>query len=202
MEHALLGASTPLGKTLPNFTTTRLAQFESASSPHEALRIHIPRALFSIYAVRNKRDAAHLADGIDANLQDATYVVGVLDWVLAEFVRIYHQVTPDVAQSIIDDLVQREVPVIEEIDGQPVCVKRLGTSDKILVFLYRAGSDRGLPIPELQQQMMHAHRGNLTKAVKALAARNLVLIHPKTSKAHITRLGLKHVESTGLLEAQ
>lgn len=202
LEHALFGVSTPVGTTLPNFNAARLAKFESATSPFESLRIHVPRALFSIYAIRNKRDAAHLADGISANLQDATYVVGVLDWVLAEFVRIYHQVTPDVAQAIIDNLVKREVPVIEEIDGQPVCLKKLGPSDRILVFLYRAGTEKGLEIPELQQQMMHPHRGNLTKAVRALAARNLLLIHPATGKVHITSLGLKHVEAYGLLEVE
>lgn len=70
------------------------------------------------------------------------------------------------------------------------------------MFLYRAGSENGLDISELQRQMMHRHRGNLTKAAKALAARNLVLIHPGTGKAHITSLGLKHVDTTGLLEAR
>jgi hypothetical protein len=141
IEHALFGAYTPLSKNMPSLNAQRLAQFESATSPHESLRIHLPRALFSVYAIRNKRDAAHINDGIDANLQDATYVVGVLDWALAELVRIYHAVSAGAAQSIIDDLVVREVPVIEEIAGQPVLSKDLGVADRILVFLYRAGRE-------------------------------------------------------------
>lgn len=199
VEHELFGKFTPLSKSLPSLTAQRLAQFESAANPNESLRIHIPRALFSVYAVRNKRDAAHLNDGIDPNLQDATYVVGVLDWVLAEFVRIHHSVSPEDAQATIDDLVTREVPVIEEIDGQPVLAKELSVSDRILVFLYRAGRDVGLAVPELQRQMRHGNRGNLVRSVKTLDAKMLVLIHPVSGKVHITSKGIAYVERNRLL---
>lgn len=199
VEHALFGRFTPFTKNLASFNWTRLAEFESATSPYESLRIHVPRALFSVYAVRNKRDAAHLNDGIDANLQDSTYVVSTLDWVLAEFVRIYHQVSPGEAEAIIHDLVTREVPVVEEINGQPVCSKTLSIGDKALVFLYRAGRDEGLPLAELQRQMRHGDRSNLTKAVKLLDAKGLALIHPQTKNAHITSEGMKSVEARRLL---
>jgi hypothetical protein len=199
LEHSLLGSATPLGQSLPPFTVQRLAQFEGATSVHESLRIHVPRALFSILAVRNKRDAAHLNDGISANLQDATYVVGVLDWVLAEFVRVFHDVPPGRAQAAIEDLVKRQVPVIEVIDGQPVCSKVLGVSDKALLFLNRAGRDDGLPIAELQRQMMYSDRGNLTRALKTMAGRRLVLLHPGTGKAHITSEGMRNVEARRVL---
>lgn len=199
VEHALFQSHTPLTKSLSPLNAQRLAAFEAATSARESLRIHIPRALFSVYAIRNKRDAAHLNDGIDANLQDATYVIGVLDWVLAEFVRIYHNVSPAVAQTIIDNLVVREVPVIEEIDGQPVLSTNLGVSDQILVFLYRTGRDDGLAVAELQRQMRHPDRSNLTKAVKNLDKKGLVLLHPSSGKAHITSSGMADVETRHLL---
>ena len=41
----------------------------------DSVRLHIPRALGLVYGIRNKRDAAHLADGIDPSLQDANVVV-------------------------------------------------------------------------------------------------------------------------------
>lgn len=199
IEHALFNQYTPFTKNLAQLNATRLANFESATSQFESLRIHIPRALFSVYAVRNKRDAAHLNDGISANLQDATYVVGVLDWIMAEFVRIYHQVLPAQAQAIIGDLIVREVPVIEEIDGQPVCSKDLSVGDRVLIFLYRAGQASGLAIPELQRQMRHGDRSNLMKAVKTLDAKGLVLLHPDSKRAHLTSHGMKNVETRHLL---
>ncbi len=36
----------------------------------------------------------YFGGGIDLNLQDATPVVSVIDWVLAEFIRLIHKVSP------------------------------------------------------------------------------------------------------------
>ena len=58
-----------------------------------------------VYDVRNNRDVAHLGADIDPNLMDATLVISILDWVLAELVRMYHKVSADEAQKIIDGLV-------------------------------------------------------------------------------------------------
>ena len=82
---------TPLNKTLPKTDDLifRLSQLDS-SKFNDAVRLHIPRSLRLVYDIRNKRDTAHLSDGIDPNLQDATLVVTVIDWVLAEFIRLYH----------------------------------------------------------------------------------------------------------------
>jgi hypothetical protein len=112
---------------------------QSVSQP-DSIRLHIPRTLKLIYDIRNKRDAAHLADGIDPNLQDATLVIGNMDWTLAELVRLHHAVDPDDAQAIIENLVTREVPVIQEIDGHPVIFADLAPRDQALLMLYRAGA--------------------------------------------------------------
>jgi len=200
LEWALLGAYTPLGKPLPGLNEKRLNTFFSAQGKPDGLRVHLPKALCFIYGIRNQRDAAHLGDGIDPNTQDAALVVNTLDWMMAELVRVFHTVTPDEAHEIIAGLITREVPVIEEIDGQPVCSKQLAVSDRILVFLYRAGRDNGLELKELKRQMRHNHLGNLTTAVRRLDEKGLVLLHPATNKAHITRNGMREVESRKLLE--
>ena len=70
-----------------------------------------------MYDIRSKRDVAHLADGIDPNLQDATLVVSVLDWITAEFIRLHHSVSANDAQKLLDELVTRVAPVVEDFDG-------------------------------------------------------------------------------------
>ena len=70
-----------------------LQNLPSSAQP-DSIRLHIPRALRMVYDIRNKRDAAHLANGIDPNLQDSTLVISVLDWVLAELIRLHHTVSP------------------------------------------------------------------------------------------------------------
>ncbi len=75
---------------------------------------------------RRRRDAAHLADGIDANLQDAT-LVAVLDWVLAELVRLHHGVGAGEAHGIVEDLVTRRAPVIQDVDARSYITNLIGS---------------------------------------------------------------------------
>jgi hypothetical protein len=110
LQQQAFGTFDRLGKTLNTEGLIRdLANLPQSTQP-DSVRLHIPRALRVVYDIRNNRDAAHLADGIDPNLQDATIVVAILDWVLAEFVRLHHHVSADEAQRLIDELVTRRAP--------------------------------------------------------------------------------------------
>src|SRR5206468_8257346 len=132
----------------PDKTIERLRQLPPAAH-HDSIRLHIPRALRVVYDIRNKRDAAHLADDIDPNRQDATLVTSVLDWVLAEFVRLSHNVSADEAQRIIEELVTRQVPAIQDFAGfLKVLRPGLRASDHLLLLLYQRGHD-GATLDEL-----------------------------------------------------
>ena len=102
LEHITTGKTTQLNKQLETEKLILTLSNLPSAAHSDSVRVHIPRALRVVYDIRNKRDAAHLADGIDPNLQDATLVVSVLDWITAEFVRIYHGVSADQAQGIIE----------------------------------------------------------------------------------------------------
>src|ERR1039457_4982860 len=111
LEHIAFGKSTPLDRQVNTETLIKTLANLPSGSVAESIRIHIPRALRLVYDIRNKRDAAHLADGINPNVQDATLVVGVIDWVLAEFLRLYHSVSADQAHRLVTDIVSRAVPI-------------------------------------------------------------------------------------------
>lgn len=145
LQYSTTGTHTPLGRTLPKVPVLlqQLEQSPRASTLDDSLRLHIPRTLRLVYDIRNQRDAAHLADNIDPNLQDATLIVNAMDWVMAELVRLHHDVSANQAHAIIGDLVTREVPAIQEISGQPVVLRELQPRDQALLLLYREGTDRG-----------------------------------------------------------
>src|SRR5262245_20866053 len=92
IQEKTTGAFTPLNQKLD--TDKLISQFANLPkrSHPDSVRLNIPRAVRVVYDIRNQRDAAHLADGIDPNIQDATLVISNLDWILAEFVRLYHNV--------------------------------------------------------------------------------------------------------------
>jgi hypothetical protein len=201
LQQAATGRFTPVGKNLPKVDQL-LTSLENVASGvvADSIRIHIPRTLRLIYDVRNKRDAAHLGDGIDPNLQDATLIVGNMDWVMAELVRLYHNVSADDAQRIISELVTKEVPAVQEIDGQPVILTTLQPRDQALLMLYRAGSDRGATIDELAGWLRVTRRDHLMARLKRLDQEHLVLEHPKTGRFHLTAKGIKDVEVRRLAE--
>lgn len=188
-------AMTPVGKTLPTVDTL-LVQLENRQGP-DSLRLHIPRTLKLIYDIRNKRDAAHLADGIDPNLQDATLVVANMDWVLAEMVRMWSGIPASEAQLLIENIVHREVPSIQEIDGHPVILKDLKPREQTLLLLYRAGS-AGIDLNELASQLRVTRKDHLKQRVARLDAERLALIHPQTGRIYLTASGQKHVETAKL----
>jgi hypothetical protein len=190
---------TPLGSQLDTDKLIRtLANLPSAGH-HESLRIHIPRALRLVYDIRNKRDAAHLADGIDPNLQDATLVVSAVDWILAEFVRLYHNVSADDARRIVEDLVTRTAPVVQDMNGFLKVLKpSLGASEHMLVLLYQRGAG-GATFEQLSLWARPPMRRNLRRTLQALVDER-DLAHFDGNKFFITRRGHQYVESQRLIE--
>lgn len=197
LQHLSGAKVTPVGKSLPS-VDTMLSQFENATSQRDSVRLHIPRTLKLIYDIRNKRDAAHLGDGIDPNLQDATLIVGNMDWIMAEFVRLNHAVSANEAQAIIEDLVTKEVPAVQEIDGHPVILANLQPRDQALLMLYRAGS-AGASLDELSG-WLRTRKDHLKARLLKLDDDQFVFHHPKSKRFHITDKGVRYVQEKKLAQ--
>src|SRR5690349_8508101 len=82
-------------------------------------------------------------------IQDATLVISNIDWALAELVRLYHDVSADQAQQIVDGLVARAVPAVQDFNGFLKVLKPgLQASPYVLLLLYECGT-RGATLAEL-----------------------------------------------------
>ena len=200
LEQEMSGTYTPLGKQLPRTDKLieGLEQLPSAKHP-DAVRLHIPRSLRLVYDIRSKRDAAHLGDNIDPNLQDATLVVAVLDWVLAEFIRLHHNVSADEAQGLLEELVTRAAPVVQDFDGfLKLLNPKLGASDQCLVLLYQRGT-QGADYLELEQWVNPKSRANLRRTLTKLVHEK-AFVHQDGDRYQITRRGQLDVEGRKLVE--
>lgn len=198
LEEETTGSFTPLGKQLNTEGLIKALALLPAASHPDAIRLHIPRTLRVIYDIRNKRDAAHLADGIDPNLQDATLVIASLDWSLAEFVRLWHRVPASEAQKIVEDLVTRRVPVIQDFDGYlKVLNPDLTRGQHVLALLYQRGSE-GASVEQLRTWARPAMRDKLSVIVDRLE-HQLNYIHRSDSMVRITERGMAYVEESGIL---
>jgi hypothetical protein len=177
----------------PNFKVDRQINKLGSMSPTQAsdsVRLHMPRALRLIYDIRNKRNTAHLSDGIDPNLQDASLVVATMSWVLAELVRIYHSVSADDAQALIEGLVQRDLPMIEVFNGRPRILKDVRASDQCLILLYWFGKS-GVAVAELRSWLPPSMRANLMRTLTTLHGKHLV--HLEGQHVQLTVVGQRDV---------
>ncbi len=145
------------------------------------------------------RSAAHLADGIDPNVQDSSLVCGVIDWILAEFIRIHHSVSADEASKIVDDIVVKAAPLIQDFNGfLKVLDPSLGASDYCLVLLYQRGKSGAL-YEEIEHWVQPSMRQNLRRTLNRLV-NDKAYLHQNDIHYSITRTGELEVENRQLLE--
>lgn len=119
-------------RTLENLTS-------SGKPGDHGLRILVARMLPPLYDIRNNRGVGHVGGDVDPNLMDSTAVYSIASWILAELIRVFHQVSTREAQDIVDALVERKIGLI----WSPGTTKRvldttLSTSDQTLLILHQS----------------------------------------------------------------
>ena len=197
LEHIIDASFTPLGKRLDAEKLTQRLASQPIGSFSDSVRLRIPRALRVVYDIRNNRDAAHLGDGIDPNTQDSSLVIACLNWVMAELVRLHHDVDADAAAALIDQLVERTVPVIQDFDGIPRVLRDLPAGDTCLLLLYQHGS-KPMPVDDLRAIVRPKMRGNLNRTLQRLDDLNYA--HMANGTIRITRVGERRVEHERLAD--
>lgn len=122
----------------------------------DSLRLLIPRACRLVYDIASNRGARHDSEEIDPNSMDANLSVSVCAWIIAETIRYAQKgaVDPSQARDLVESLVEKKYPVLEEVDGRIYLhAKKKSAVDVGLVVLARRHPKR-------------TDRGDLIAAVK------------------------------------
>ena len=134
IDFRLFGKYTPIGTTLPTFNNHELGRIENGTGS-EAYRLHIPRALFAIYGLRNKRGVGHLGL-ISPNYLDATFIMATCKWVLGEFLRTESTMSFEETVAVVEHIVDRPLPGLWDIGGtRRILADGLSLRDQILFLL-------------------------------------------------------------------
>lgn len=159
-----------------------------------SLRILIPRALPALYEVRNNRGVGHVGGDVDPNLMDATFVFGSASWVMAELVRVFHQVDTAEAQETVNALVERKHPLVWEVgDKKRVLSPKMSKTDQTLVLLY--GEPGWVSEDKLCQWVEHSNPAVYRRDVlKSLHKSRLIEYDKDQKRAHISSLGVAAVD--------
>jgi hypothetical protein len=185
-KYTALGIET---KDLPG----KLRNLENVVSADESYRFHIPRTLIAIYNIRNKRGVGHLAGEVSANSMDSTLVASCADWVLAELFRLHYQCPPDVAQSIVNSLVQRPLTLVYGIgEIKRVLLPSLTHRNQTLLLLATL-YPQSATIDQLITWIEPAKKSVYSKLLRTLHTERLIELSTST-QCVITPTGLKYVE--------
>ncbi len=199
LEFHTTGGYTPLGRTIDSDRLIKQLSQLAVNTFPDSIRLHIPRTLRVIYDIRNKRDAAHLGDGIDPNLQDTSLVAACCDWIMAEIVRLFHGTSADEAHHLIDRLVTRRAPVVQAFGEQLKTLRpKLTLPERLLVLLYYKSPD-GASVDDLSAWTKPGQRKSVRSTLWKLTHDKDQTVE-RDGKYFITRAGQLFVEERRLMD--
>jgi hypothetical protein len=195
-QSRLTGGFVPLGSRIPNFADAvrALVILPVASGP-ESLREIVPRALLFLYTLRNKRGIGHLPGEIDANKVDAITMVQGCDWVMCELIRLFHGLSLEEAQELVDSLAQRQLPMVWEVAGKRRVLRDgFSKSDETLLLLY--GTTEFAVLAEdlcewVEYSVLRLYKKNV---LEALHKQRLIEYDRDHDVVHLSPLGVNRVE--------
>jgi hypothetical protein len=159
-----------------------------------SLRVLIPRVLPVLYEIRNQRGVGHIGGDVDPNFLDATAVLGMTSWVLAELVRVFHDVSTTEAQQTVDALIERKQPLIWEVGTvKRVLDPSMPAANQTLIFLHqRLGwvAEKDL-VSWIEYSNPSVFR---SKVILPMHKKRFLEYDEINARVHISPLGIKHVE--------
>lgn len=196
IQNEVTGTHTPFGTHIKNFPDECRKIIKSPNSGQpESLRIIIPRLLVFLYTMRGKRGIGHVGGDVDANEIDLKTVVQLVDWVICELVRIYHKLSLEEAQAIVDILATRTLPEIWQIAGKKRVLRTdLNFKQKVLLLAY-GDIESGVMTEDLFSWTEHSNLTMFKKTVlKPLHDKKFIEYDRESEITHISPLGIKEVE--------
>jgi hypothetical protein len=127
----------PVRPSKPANMVDACKQLEREQGLPRSLRIQVPRMLVALYEIRNNRGVGHAGGDVDPSHMDSVAVLYMSKWVVAELIRVFHNVSTAEATEAVDLLVERELPTVWSVDGKKrVLAEKLSQRDKTLLLLY------------------------------------------------------------------
>jgi len=171
-------------------------EFENADSNKfpRSIRIQIPRMIIALYEIRNNRGVGHVGGDVDPNEMDATAVLYMSKWLLAELIRVFHKVSIDEAQEIVGSITEKIYPEIWEIDGKRrVLNNALDKATQTLLVLY--GNQMSVKETDLIEWVEHTNPSVYRRDVlRKLHKSRMIEYNEKERLVTISPKGIQKIE--------
>ncbi len=190
LDFKLSNSFTPFNKSLGSFNSKALSKYEN-SKGHESYRIIIPRVLFSIYCIRNKRGVGHINE-VSPNKIDASSILSSVKWTMAEILRLESDLDFSQTSDLIDKVTSRNIELLwKEDDFTVILSNSLSASDEVLVLLL---DDNPQGIDKLFELVNYTNKTHFkNRILKRLENEKLIKI--KDNQCFISPLGIMVAEN-------
>lgn len=172
---------------------TACRNLEKEKGVPRSFQILIPRLLPVLYEVRNNRDVGHVGGDVNSNFMDATAVVSMTKWILAELIRVFHDLDVKEAQTITDFLAERTIPVIWN-SGVTMRVMNPKIPWKEQVILLASEAKNPLPMSSLMKALDCDNKSYLKKLLRELHDSRMIEFETKSEMVQITPKGAQAAE--------
>lgn len=185
-----LYASVP---TKPSNFPQACRNLENNSNVVRSFRILIPRMLIPLYEIRNNRGVGHVGGDVDPNYMDSTVVLGTVNWIMAELIRVLHNLSTNDAQQVVTQLVERRIPVIWQMgDVKRVLDPSLKLSDQTLLLI--ASCPAACSTNDLFGWLDCKNKAYFNKLLREQHAKRFVEFNENSNEVLILPPGAKYVE--------
>lgn len=185
---------TRIGPGLPKyFRTTRLTLY-----PFNVVANSDTTSSWPLYEIRNNRGVGHVGGDVDPNLMDATAVYSMSSSIMAELVRIFHNVSTTAAQEAVDALVERKLPLIwSPGTHKRVLDTKLKAAAQTLLLLHQALGwvEESELLASVEYSKASLYRSNV---LRRLHKQRLIEYDAANNRAKISPKGSAHIEKTVL----
>lgn len=191
IEYQLDNRYTPLADKLANFNERILTAWENYDSKFsEVYRIVIPRCLYSMYCLRNKRGMIHKSH-IDPNRMDASVLLSNTKWVLAEIFRQVSTMSFEETEEIVNSIMRKESSIVWDTgDGLRILDTKMSCKNKVLCLLYMKD---GQLDTDLQKSTEYKNTTEFKRVLRSLHKEKF--IEYSDSKCILSPMGLIEAET-------
>jgi hypothetical protein len=197
LQHEILKTFIPFGQKIPDLSVEcrKLIESPKTAGP-ESLRIVMPRAIVFVYTLRNKRGIGHVGGDVDANHIDAMTIARACDWMACELIRVYHQLSLEEAQDIVDSLALRNLPDVWNVAGKKRVLRNgLIFKDQVLLLCY-SSQETTVFAEDLFAWVEYSNQAVFkSKVLGALHKERLVEYDRESDLVTISPTGIKEVET-------
>lgn len=167
-------------------------KLENNNHVPRSFQILIPRILPALYEVRNNRGVGHAGGDVDPNQMDGTVVISICNWVMAEMVRVFHGLSVQDAQGLVENLTERRLPIVWHGDEmRRVLDPNLPLKDQLLLLI--ASSTAKVSTSDLQDWTGYANKTYFRRILRGLHTDRLVELSKDESMVEILPPGSNYI---------